>query len=46
MKKEVRFSLRLKMLLFYLDQWKAKKELFKLMILMQFKDFQSIGAVV
>lgn len=34
------------MLLYYLDQWKVKKELFKLMILMRFKGLQSIGAAV
>jgi len=46
MKKEVLFNLRLEMLLYYSDQWKVKKELFKLMILMHFKDSLSIGAAV
>jgi hypothetical protein len=34
------------MLLLYLDQWKVKKELYRHMISMLCKDFQSIGAVV
>jgi len=46
MKKEVRFNLRLEMHLYYSDLWKVKKELFKHMILMHFKDFRLIGAAV
>lgn len=46
MKKEVLFNLKLEMLLYYLDQWKVKEELFKHMILMLYRDFRLIGAVV
>jgi len=46
MKKEVRFNLRLEMHLYYSDLWKVKKELYKHMILMHFKDSLSIGAAV
>lgn len=46
MRKEVWFSLKSEMLLFYLDQWKVKRGLYKHMISMLFRDALSIGVAV